>query len=199
MDDDDEESGVPPVVHNPYEVPEQVRPGIAIMDQILGLITTGQIVEPKIHNQLAHFITDIQAQADLIHVGQIPLHLGRLARLVTLAGKAEQRLEEYLDSNYPIEPKDLASILKAIYGESNSIIGHLKEAAVKPTISSPDSMMRTVSPTPLADPSTTTTLSIDSRRRVVGLVGQFRARAAALKKAQAVDAEAGAAGDKPSN
>jgi hypothetical protein len=169
-----------------FVIPEDVKPGLAIMNKITAMISSGQPIDADTHTQIVGFLTDLQAKADLVQVAQIPLALGRLSRLTTLAGKAEQKLEQILDADIPMEPKEIASILKALYTERSAIQEQLLLASTKPTISSPDAIGRTMS-APVPQTSTDAALpNPESRRRVTSLFEQVRAKAlASAKLAQA--------------
>ncbi len=169
-----------------FVIPEEIKPGLAIMSQITAMISSGQPIDPETHGQIVRFLTDLQAKADLVQVAQIPLALGRLSRLTTLAGKAEQKLEQLLDAEIPLPAKEIASLLKALYTERSAIQEQLALASSKPTISSPDAIGRTMN-APAAPASTEAALpNPESRRRVTALFDQVRAKALlAAKLAQA--------------
>ncbi len=169
-----------------FVIPEEVKPGLAIMSQITAMISSGQPIDPETHGQIVRFLTDLQAKSDLIQVAQIPLALGRLARLTTLAGKAEQKLEQLLDADIPLPAKEVASILKALYTERSAIQEQLSVASAKPTISSPDAIGRTMSAPVTTAPTDAVLPNPESRRRITSLFEQVRAKAlAAAKIAQA--------------
>lgn len=156
----------------PVHLPNELLPAFDSLQHIVSLVNAGSAVPEYVHQQLAGFLAEVQPRLDLINLTNVSFQIARLVRLYKLIGKAEVRVERRLNSP-TIETKDLATILKALYGERQSITEVLSNKAKSPSISSADRMTQTATTTP--ETPEHRAIPIESRRRLMPLMEQLRA------------------------